>query len=180
MTGLKLVVEHIAKFQMNIERWLAGVSFVVVMIMMFLTTVDVILRYLFNSPIPGAFEVEAMLLVFVVFPSLAYIQSKKAHIRVDVLVNQLPLVAQRFVSIIGHFISLFIFGVITWQSGVAAHEAWITEEYTMGLIPYPFWPAKWALTIGVGFFSLRFVSDIFYDLGHLIKILHKSPEHSTN
>lgn len=172
---LKSMLSRIAKGQTIVETGLVNVSLVAIMVMIVLTTADVILRYVFNNPIPGTFEVEAMLIVFVVFLSLAYIQSRRAHIRVDVLISHLPPVGQLYLSIVGHFISLSIFGVIAWQGGVAAHEAWVTGDYTMGLIPYPFWPAKWALAIGVAFFCLRFVSDIVVDVGRLRIMLRKSP-----
>ena len=146
-------------------------TFAVVLVMMLLTTTDVVLRYLFNNPLPGIFEIVAMLMVFVVFLSLAYTQSIRGHIRVDLLTTHLSGVPQRCLSIIGYSIALFIFGIMTWQAGLAAHKAWLSGDYAMGLVSYPLWPAKWALVIGLGFFSLRFVSDIFVELCSLRTML---------
>ena len=54
---------------------------------MLLTTFDVAGRYLFHAPILGVFEVTEFMLVCVVFLSLAYTQSLKGHIEVDILVR---------------------------------------------------------------------------------------------
>lgn len=58
-----------------------------VVAMMGLTTIDVIARYVFNSPTLWADEVSSYLLVAIVFLGLASNVRHDSHIRIDVLTN---------------------------------------------------------------------------------------------
>lgn len=173
---LKLVVRVLAKGQALAEGGLAHVSFGIILVMMFLTTIDVILRYVFNSPLPGVLELDIMLLVALVYLSLPYIQSIKGHIRLDILAERLPPVPQTALAILGHIICLVIFVIIAWQGGVRAHEGMLRGEFAQGLIDYPVWPARWTVAIGAGFLCLRFFSDILVDARRLRNMLLKSPK----
>ena len=83
---------------------------------MVLTTVDVLMRRLFDMPIKGSFEISDFLLVVVVFCSVAYVMTVKGHIIVDVFTNKYP---QRFsgaLSVIALTLSLIMVGLICWGS----------------------------------------------------------------
>lgn len=54
-------------------------------ILMLLTTLDVIGRYFFNEPLPGAFEMTELLMVLVIFGALPIVTEQRRHIVVDVL-----------------------------------------------------------------------------------------------
>ena len=85
-------------------------------IIMVLTTVDVLMRRLFDFPIKGSFELSDYLLVVVVFCSVAYVMTVKGHIIVDVFTNKYP---QRFssaLSFISLILSLIMVGLIGWGS----------------------------------------------------------------
>jgi C4-dicarboxylate transporter DctQ subunit len=66
---------------------LTAVGVVCVVAMMGLTTVDVIARYVFNSPTLWADEIASYLLIAIVFLGLAPNVRQDAHIRIDVLTN---------------------------------------------------------------------------------------------
>ena len=149
------------------DRALCIASAAIILFMMLLTTVDVVLRYAFNSPLPGVYELQEFMLVGVVFLALAYIQSSNGHIYVDLLTNRLSERGQAVTKIFSHAVSLLIFGLITWQGGLRAWTALITGQSREGLISYPLWPAKWVLTIGGGFFCLRLAMDIAMDIHRL-------------
>ena len=52
--------------------WSAQISSILLFVLVFLITLDVIGRYAFDSPIPGTFEVTEVLMVFIVFLAFAY------------------------------------------------------------------------------------------------------------
>ena len=161
---MKRLISLFMKRQTTTESILAYISFSVVMIMVFLSTADVVLRYIFNSPIPSIVELEVMLLVVLVYLGLPYLQSMRAHIRLEILSNYLSLIAQEVLVIFGHTVCLVPFVIIAWQGGLQAYKSLITGEFAPGIIHYPLWPAKSALAIGALFFSLRLMSDIIVDL----------------
>ena len=77
---VRQVVTTKVSFPKRLVNWLsvaeragAIISGMFVLIMMVMTTLDVILRYAFNSPIPGNYELQPLLLIGVVFwPPPAY------------------------------------------------------------------------------------------------------------
>lgn len=66
---------------------LTAVGVVCVVAMMALTTIDVIARYVFNSPTLWADEVSSYLLIAIVFMGLAPNLRQDGHIRIDVLTS---------------------------------------------------------------------------------------------
>ena len=175
MKLLNSIAKKFAQGQTTAERWLGGVAAGIIMVMMFLTSVDVVMRYAFDNPLPGVYELQEFLLVGVVFLCLAYIQSLRGHINVDLLSGRLSPRMQTALSILGHVICLVVFAIITWQGGLRAWIAFVTGQAREGLVGYPLWPAKSMLTIGTGLFCLRFISDIFFESRRLRTMLSKLP-----
>lgn len=66
---------------------LMAVGVVCVIAMMGFTTIDVIARYVFNSPTLWADEISSYLLIAIVFMGLAPNVHQDGHIRIDVLTN---------------------------------------------------------------------------------------------
>jgi tripartite ATP-independent transporter DctM subunit len=155
-----MIFAKLENIQLSVERLFNGVAAAIVVFMMGLTTVDVALRYVFNSPIPGVYTLCEMLIVGIVYLAIAYVQQQKSHVRVDVFIDRLrgsPRLAFELATLI---LALVGFSLMTWQAGLLAWDAWVTGDYAMGLIEYPFWPTKFAMTLGIGLLCLRFVTDI--------------------
>lgn len=153
------------------ERVLAAVSAAIILVMMLLTTADVAFRFFLNSPIPGAYELSEFLLVGVVFLAISYVQACRAHIMVDLFTDRLPRWATLGLDILSALLALVVFAVLTWQAGFQAWRAWVIDDYTMGLIAYPIWPARAALALGVAVYCLRLILDIANDGVLLVRSL---------
>src|SRR3990172_10557895 len=148
------------KIQISVENFFNGVAAASVVFMMGLTTVDVVMRYVFNSPIPDVYNLCEMLIVGIVYLAIACVQQHKSHVRVDVIIDRLqgpPRLAFELGTLI---LALVGFSLMTWQAGRLAWDAWVTGDYSMGLVEYPYWPSKFAMTLGIGLLCLRFVTDI--------------------
>jgi len=157
----------VEKAQIALEKGFSGISGVVITFLMLLTTVDVFLRYVFNSPLPGVYTLCEMLMLGVVYPSVAYVQEKKGHVRVDVFIDRLKGAPRISFELGTLLLALVAFGIMCWQSGLLAWGAWVSGDYDMGLVQYPFWPAKTVMTLGLALLCLRFITDIknhFLDL----------------
>lgn len=141
-----------------------------------ITTLDVVLRYIFNAPLPGVFILCEMLMVGAVYLSISYVQQRKGHVRVDIFIDKLKGNPRNAVEIATLLVSLAGFGIMFWKTGEYAWEAWITEDHAMGLIKYPFWPAKAALSIGVGLLCVRLILDLRHYFTDLIENSHAQPD----
>jgi len=122
--------------------------------MMFLTFVDVLLRYLFNSPVPGATELIEFMMGIVVTFSVVYCAHKRSHIGVDLVIERFPERTRRLIDCITSFLALILFLLITWQAFI-----YIADEYhsklTSAVLYIPVYP--FIATVAVALAILCFV-----------------------
>ena len=143
----------------RLSKYLSYVAGFVLFAMMLLTTADVAGRYLFNSPIMGVFEVTEFTMVCLVFCSLAYTQSKKAHVAVDILANLMPPKGQRLIDIINYLISFFILVLITWKSIERGFEVMANKE-SSAILQIPVYPFMFLVALGSAALSIEYLKDM--------------------
>jgi TRAP-type C4-dicarboxylate transport system permease small subunit len=152
------------------ERAAAALSVLSIFIMVGLTTVDVILRYVFNSPIIGAYEIMEFLLIGVAFLSFAYVQRIGGHVGLEFIVPKLPRKVALVIELIGCMLALGCLWTATWQSGSEAWTAILTGDYIGEIVKLPYWPPKSVVALGFGLFCLTLISIIIRDLVELRRI----------
>jgi TRAP-type C4-dicarboxylate transport system permease small subunit len=105
-----------------------------------LTTADVVGRYVFNSPITGTLEVTEFMVLIMIFSFLAYAQSNKAHVTVDLLLDRFPKKLRRYIKIINHLACFCLMCLITWMGFRRALELLEYGEASpnLGVPHYPF------------------------------------------
>ena len=144
----------------RIEKIGASISAIFIVAIMVTTTLDVFLRYVFNHPIKGAYELEEMMLVSIAYLGLSYVQSQRGHIRMDVLSSKASGSLQLVLRLLGDAIFLAIAIIITWQMGIATWNAWLIGDFFMGLVHFPLWPPYLVITLGTGLVSIRLIFDV--------------------
>ena len=132
--------EGMGKIILPVKKIFLTLSTVCLSLMMFLTALDVGLRYLFNSPIPGALELVEYMMALIVPFALTIAASKKAHIGVEIVMDRFPKRFRASVACATNLAVFALYGLITWQSFL-----YIFEQHASGmtsavlLIPqYPF------------------------------------------
>lgn len=127
----------------------ALVAGALIMGLILLTVADVAWRNLDGHSIPGVYEYSEVILVAIVFLSLAWTQKIDQHVSIDLVTRALSRRGERVVRVIGCLVAL---GVLAWMAfaGIeAAVESWTTGEYRIGLSEVPVWPARFAAAIGL-------------------------------
>lgn len=131
-----------------------------ILIMMFVGVGDVILRYLFNQPIPGTTDIGKYCLVATIFLGLAYTQWEKRHIAVELLTDRLDGMRGAVVNLLTSCISLVFFVLITWQGWNMFWDSWLIRQYEDGLPHFPIYPSKFLVPVGGSLMCLQIVIDI--------------------
>lgn len=145
-------------------KFSAVLSSGIIFIMMFIISADVVMRYLFNRPIQGVYDIAEFSLVGVVFLSLAYIQSVRGHIFMEIATSWMPVKGQMALDIFNYILAILFFAIIFWQSGKIAWTAWVIHDHTMGLVMLPLWPAKSIVPYGSGLICLQLVSNLIQEI----------------
>ena len=131
--------------------------------MICLTVVDVVGRYLFNSPILGAFEITEFLVLMIVFSFLGFAQAKKSHVTVDLFFNRFPRKTRTVISIFNYAICIFIFLIIAWMGFERAVESLHNGEKPLNLA-IPNFPFVFFLSFGAAITCIEFLRDIIREL----------------
>jgi len=135
--------------------------------MMFLTFTDVLLRYIFNSPVPGAAELIEFMMGIVVTFCVAYTAHKRAHIGVDLVIERFPKTARRLIGCVTSFLTLILFVLICWQTFLL-----IFEEYQSDIISavlyIPVYPFIAMVTIGFAILCLVLLAEFLSLLGEVV------------
>jgi TRAP-type C4-dicarboxylate transport system permease small subunit len=152
----------------SVVKILAWISSMIVFVMMFFITADVILRYLFSRPILGTYQLAEFMVIGVVFLSITYVQTLRGHIKIEVATSWLPQKGQIALDILGYLIGIALFSVIAWQSGKIAWTAWQIKDVSMGMVKFPLWPAKALVPFGTGLLCLQLLFDLIRDLAKLL------------
>ena len=129
---------------------------IAVALMMVHITGDVIGKYLFNAPIPATISlVSRYYMVLLAFMPLAYAESRRAHISVEVLTELFPERTQHHLYSWTYLLSALIFGLLTYRTW---HEATVSQangafimEQSTKLIT---WPSYYILPIGCGLMTV--------------------------
>jgi TRAP-type C4-dicarboxylate transport system permease small subunit len=152
------MIQNIDKGIRSLNVLLAYAGSCVLFGMMLLTIFDVIGRYIFNSPITGAFEITEAMMVTMVFFFIAYAQAKKSHVAVDLVVNLLPKKLRVLIDIITHLLSLLMMVLIAWMSMLRWLELIKIKEYT-AILHIPVSPFLLILALGCFAFCIELGKD---------------------
>src|SRR3972149_2908027 len=88
--------------------------------MMALPFVDVIGRYLFNRPLPGAYEMIAFMMPLMIFAALPVVSFREDHVTVDLLEGVTPNSWRRWQGCAVSLIGAGALGVLAWRLFVQA------------------------------------------------------------
>ena len=159
------MLETLAKKATNI---LATIGATMLALMMFLTAVDVGLRYVFNRPLSGAFElVGYMMAIFVPF-SIAYCAQHKEHIAVDLFMERFSRKTRAIVDSITTFITVIFVSIIAWQNALYFFEV-KASGLTSSVLLIPEYPFIAPTAIAFATLALVLMVD-------LIKSFHEDTE----
>jgi len=137
--------------------------------MMFLTFLDVAGAQLgkvsfinnltsFFKPIIGSQEITELLMVLLVSFALGYSAFKKAHIRVDLVMQYTPNKVNRWFDIFAYGFSFIMYILIAWQGWVYAFDN-IRTGMVSTILNIPIPPFNFLLVIGAALAALIFLRD---------------------
>jgi TRAP-type C4-dicarboxylate transport system permease small subunit len=150
-----------------IVRIITYVAAGVLSLMMFITAADVLLRYLFNRPISGTWELTSYMMAVVVGFGLSYCALVKGLISVEVLTSRFSPRAQAVFNCITYFFSFLFFSLVTWQS-ILYIKLIFKSNLVSAVLLVPTFPFVAALALGSLVFTLVLLKDFLEYLSQLV------------
>lgn len=156
------MLERFSLCARKVIRALSRASFalsgVALLSMMLLVTLDTSGRFFLNRPVRGTFEITEFLLVIIVLFSLAYTQSRKGHVRAEVLINHLSeskrTALQALFSLLGIVFLVMMVKQSFSQAILDFHGGLVSE-----ILRIPSYPIKLCIPIGASLMTLELCGD---------------------
>ena len=146
---MRTITDGLGKLLSLAIRLTAALGALAILALALLGTSDVLSTRILNQSIPGFIKLSETGLVLALFLGLAVAARNRGHIRIDILVTRLGPRARRFCDATGYLFTAVFFALWTWQTGVMAAKSWSIRETATGLLPYPLYPIKFILFLGL-------------------------------
>jgi TRAP-type C4-dicarboxylate transport system permease small subunit len=139
----------------RIEHYLTYASTAIIIGVMVFICAEVLMRYVFNSPIPGHLEGSELLVPIIVFFAISYTQSKNGHVGMTVVVENLPPGVRRYAEISTLLLSVLTCSVLSYFSYKYAYNEWVIDDVTMTPPYWRVWPSAAAIPLGYMLIAMR-------------------------
>ncbi|HPL66932.1 MAG TPA: TRAP transporter small permease [Smithellaceae bacterium] len=130
----------------GVALFVCGLSIAIMVVYGFL---DVSARNILNQPLYGAYEISEILLVVVVFLSLAACETEGRHMRVDFVFAYISQSLRRVIDIAAYLCGIVVCGLMIFYSARTALNSWRIDEHSEGIIAFPIYPSKIVIVIGL-------------------------------
>jgi len=146
-------LELIDRSLRSVSRGIALMAVGGMLLLSILTIVDVSLRALLNTPIPGFYELSELVMAIVIACCFPAVLATRSSLTVDFLSEKLSIGPRAFFEALGALLLLVFVALLTWRfalytQGLASRNA---ETATLLLPVAPFW---WVVTAVCGFATL--------------------------
>jgi len=141
-------------------KWIGIITLI---LMMFLITVDVILRSSIGKPILGAYELIQFLMVILIFFALPYTAAKDGHVTVDFVYERFSKRGRAVIDSIAYFLSFALYVLICWQSIVQGIYIWESKQVTLAL-GIPIFGFLFVMALGCALLCLVLMSNFVQSL----------------
>ena len=142
-----------SKWERRVDAVLGIAASLILFLMMLLTFVDVVARYLFNFPLRGGFEVTELMLLVLIFAGLPLVSHADEHVTMDFIDRMLPEAGRRFVVRLVHAVCAAVMFFLTWQvwikAGRIAGYGDTTDVLKIAVGPFVYFMAAMILLTGL-------------------------------
>jgi len=129
-----------------------------VFIIMLITTMDVVARYVFNRPLVWGWLLNRQLFgVFILFAGV-YTLFKGEHIRIEILYDHFPRGLKTAAKWIGLAAFISFIGVLVWQGSWMGWNSLMMNEKAAGAFRIPWYPFKLLIPAVAFLFLLEGIS----------------------
>lgn len=143
-------------------RWLALVGFAGLLLLAIMTTLDVLLRWLFAAPLSGVNDVSAVVMAVVIASCIPANLSERKNISVEVAGALLGRRADGVFSLFASAVTFVVFALMAWQFARYTQGAFESGRRTW-VLALPVWPWWTAATLFIAFGALVQLLNVVAD-----------------
>jgi len=156
---MKSFVIKYKEIMRKMNRILSVLAGILLLILTVLLIINIIFREI-GFPISGLISISILLMIIVAYLGLAETEEQGAHANIDILANILPSKFEKYnfliINII-NFLTIMTFFIISVPE---ARSSYLVGEAFTDVVNIEIWPAKLAISIGLGFYLLQILLKI--------------------
>lgn len=122
------VLKKFEKFNRLLSGWFEWIGLVGLLVVMFITCIDIIGTKLFLRPVFGAIDIVVLSQLVAISFAVAFALILGRHVKVEFFVIRLPRRAQAVIDSIIHLLGLSFFILIVWRLCVHGYSLQIGKE----------------------------------------------------
>lgn len=150
-----------------LNRWLDKtdyffnmVSSITLFVLMFWIFTDVILRYVFNKPLPATMEITGeYFMVIIVFLALSHTQKLGAHINVEIVSEKLPEQVQKMIKLFSNILIIAMLAFAAYANFKLGLNYLERDIRSASVLAYPKAPAVLLISLGFTLFTIRLLLE---------------------
>ncbi len=140
-------LKAVFKFVDTVSCRAGDVMSLLIVVIMLCTTIEVILRYAFNSPTIWVWPVNRQIFgVYILFAGI-YAMAKNTHIRIEVIYNRFTKKGRKTADLLALLAFVCFIVVLIWQSAWMGQNSFIMKETAHGAFRIPLYPLKLLIPI---------------------------------
>ena len=138
----------------RVGKWVSFLG----LLMMVIVVIEVVSRYIFNSPTIWATEMNEMLLCAYAALAGGYALLHGAHVSVEIVQERMSRKTRAVLNLFTYLIGFVFLAILIWTSWENAMEAWEYSERSESLFAPPLFPVKVTIPIGGALFFLQLIA----------------------
>lgn len=152
------VLKRLLVFVDGVNEHVGKILCFVLIVIMLIQIMDVVLRYVFNSPTIWAMDLNTMLFTGSSMLAGGYALLHDSHVRVDILYRGFGPRNKAIFELFTMFLAIIAFCFVIWQGTNSFWWAWTTGEHINSYWAPPTWPVKLCLPLGAFLLLIQGVS----------------------
>ena len=156
-------MEQFEKIVKRMTGAVSIISFVGFALVMLITVVDIVIRYVTGESILGVYEIVERVMICAVFASFAYTQTEHGHVMISLLVAKYPPKFKMIMLALNNLLSAAASVLVGYAAARQAMVAY-NSNYTTGILLIPTFPFYWVVVAAMVALFIAFILDAVRDI----------------
>jgi TRAP-type C4-dicarboxylate transport system permease small subunit len=165
------VAKYINKALSYPSNLLAALAMVAIVFAMLATIVDVLGRWLFHTPIPGAWDLVTVSFAIIVWGPMALAAIKGSHVALTTLVDKLPRSPRLVLDLIIAIVTSGVMGILGWRLLMFGIYLWGIKSWS-GVLKIAYAPFVYFAAFACALMALVFLARV----PEIVGKIRKEPE----
>jgi C4-dicarboxylate transporter DctQ subunit len=118
----------------NAMAWIAALA---IIFMMFAISYAVMMRYIWNKPVPWIVEISSYLMLYITFLGTAWLQHKGGHVEVDLFIGRLKPRSRAVLKAVTSLGGALVGFILAWKGALVTVDYFQRDVTVIGILNTP-------------------------------------------